>query len=290
MRTSRYSARQLTRDALLTALIVVTLTAVAVVGGCRSSAPPASQPASQPAASQPVSQPGAHLDRGVSTDRQRVLLAKIKRHHHRKVCSAVKPGLMRCHARVRTAPDGIAPFATGLPSGLTPTDLTAAYAVPAASGSPTVAIVDAQDDPTAEADLAVYRAQFKLPPCTTANGCFKKVNQAGATAPLPKKDTGWSGEIALDLDMVSAVCPACKILLVEANSASMTDLGAAVILELPSTPRSSSGRRWSAVAGAGRKIPLTRWPRRTSNTRASPSSSAPAMTATARSTRRHRPT
>ena len=82
--------------------------------------------------------------------------------------------------------------------------------------------------PTRRADLAVFRAQYGLPPCTTANGCFQKVNQTGAASPLPKADTGWAGEISLDLDMVSAACPNCKIILVEANSANMDDLGAAV--------------------------------------------------------------
>jgi hypothetical protein len=88
--------------------------------------------------------------------------------------------------------------------------------------------VDAFDAPNAEADLGTYRTQYGLSACTTANGCFKKVNQTGAASPLPKSDTGWAGEIMLDLDMVSAACPDCKILLVEANSANTPDLGAAV--------------------------------------------------------------
>jgi len=105
--------------------------------------------------------------------------------------------------------------------------LQSAYEIPA-GGTGTVAIVDAQDDPNAESDLAVYRAKFGLPACTTANGCFKKVNQNGAASPLPTGDTGWGGEISLDLDMVSAACPSCKIILVEASSASNDDLGTAV--------------------------------------------------------------
>ncbi len=91
-----------------------------------------------------------------------------------------------------------------------------------------MAIVDADNDPNVESDLAVSRAQFGLPPCTTANGCFKKVSQTGSTGALPTNDSGWAGEIALDLDMVSAACPSCKILLVEAKSSSMADLGTAV--------------------------------------------------------------
>ena len=196
--------------------------------GCASKPaipPPASQPATAPASQPKV---GQHRDRGVSQDRVRQLMAQVKKHRHRKVCNRAQPGKVACHARVRVMENGITPFSAGNPQGLVPADLQAAYAIPAATGSPLVAIVDAQDDPTAEADLAVYRKQFGLPPCTTANGCFKKVNQNGAASPLPAKDAGWSGEIALDLDMVSAACPNCKILLVEANSASMPDLGAAV--------------------------------------------------------------
>ena len=115
------------------------------------------------------------------------------------------------------------------PAGYHPADLQKAYALTAASAKATgtVAIVDAFNDPSAEADLGVYRKQFGLPVCTTANGCFKKINQNGAASPLPPTDNGWSEEISLDLDMVSAVCPHCKIILVEATSNSFANLGAA---------------------------------------------------------------
>jgi subtilase family serine protease len=109
-----------------------------------------------------------------------------------------------------------------------PPDLISAYALPTTGGAGvTVALVDAQDDPNAEADLGVYRAQFGLPPCTTSNGCFKKIDQNGGTS-YPTEDDGWSGEISLDLDMVSAACPSCNILLVEATSADDSDLNAAI--------------------------------------------------------------
>jgi subtilase family serine protease len=87
--------------------------------------------------------------------------------------------------------------------------------------------VDAYDDPTAEADLGVYRSQFGLPACTTANGCFTKVSQTGTTT-YPRKNGGWAQEISLDLDMVSAACPSCHILLVEARTPSFANLGIAV--------------------------------------------------------------
>ncbi|MFN8473677.1 MAG: peptidase S8 [Anaerolineae bacterium] len=139
------------------------------------------------------------------------------------------PGFARCHAIFRTdVPAHLDAEQATTPSGFGPSDLQVAYSIPTTiSGQPTVAIVDAYDDPKAEADLGVYRAQYGLPACTTANGCFKKVSQTGGTR-YPRADGGWAQEISLDLDMVSAICPKCKILLVEANSSSMIDLGTAV--------------------------------------------------------------
>jgi subtilase family serine protease len=115
----------------------------------------------------------------------------------------------------------------GTPSGYGPADLKSAYAIPAGTGTPTIAIVDAYGYANAESDLATYRAQYGLAPCTTANGCFKKVDQNGGTK-YPREDTGWAQESALDLDMASAACPNCKIVLVEANSNSFANLAAAV--------------------------------------------------------------
>ena len=86
------------------------------------------------------------------------------------------------------------------------------------------------DDADAEADLAVYRAQYGLPACTTANGCFTKLNQTGGTSPLPPSgvSSGWVLETGLDLEMVSATCPLCHIVLIEANTNQWTDIVVAV--------------------------------------------------------------
>jgi subtilase family serine protease len=117
------------------------------------------------------------------------------------------------------------PFDGLAPSGYGPPELQAAYNLPSATagGGKTVAIVDAFDDPTAEQDLAQYRSFYGLPACTAASGCFRKVNQTGGTLP-PAPSPDWALEISLDLDMVSAVCPNCKILLVEANTSLDSDL------------------------------------------------------------------
>ncbi|WP_241825599.1 carboxypeptidase regulatory-like domain-containing protein [Micromonospora sp. CB01531] len=117
---------------------------------------------------------------------------------------------------------------SAIPDGFGAGDLRSAYSLPADGGAgQIVAIVDAYDNPNAEADLAVYRQQYGLPPCTTANGCFRKVDQRGGMN-YPPADPGWAGEIALDLDMVSATAPYAHILLVEADTPSFEDMGAAV--------------------------------------------------------------
>ncbi|MFJ4930015.1 carboxypeptidase regulatory-like domain-containing protein [Streptomyces sp. NPDC088736] len=118
--------------------------------------------------------------------------------------------------------------ATATPAGLGPQDIQSAYSLPANGGAgQTIAIVDAYDNPHAEADLAVYRAQYGLPACTTANGCFTKVDQRGGTS-YPQPSESWAGEIALDLDMVSASAPGAHILLVETDNDGLENLAAGV--------------------------------------------------------------
>jgi hypothetical protein len=114
------------------------------------------------------------------------------------------------------------------PSGYGPADLQSAYHLPASGGhGKTVAVIDAFDVPNAEADLAQYRSTFGLPPCTTASGCFRKVSENGDDN-LPSFSKDWVGETTLDIEMVSAACPDCSILLVEASSDSVTDLWTAL--------------------------------------------------------------
>ncbi|MDD1060460.1 S53 family peptidase [Streptomyces cocklensis] len=152
----------------------------------------------------------------------------------RSCAVSTAPDLMACKAlKVTSGTDSLALSArsahpAAIPSGYGPSELRSAYAIPETGGSDaTVAVVDAYDNPDAEADLATYREQYGLPACTTDNGCFRKVGQSGGSA-LPAPDPGWAEEISLDVDMVSAVCPACHILLVEADTSAMTDLGESV--------------------------------------------------------------
>jgi hypothetical protein len=146
------------------------------------------------------------------------------------------PGTVRCFARLRidAAAKSAKPFRhqtagadafVGDDGAYSPLYLRSAYGVPAANPGATVAIVDAYDDARAESDLAEYRSYFGLSECTSVNGCFRKVDQRGGTT-YPVGDQLWAMEISLDLDMVSAICPNCRLLLVEADSNSWTDMGA----------------------------------------------------------------
>ena len=138
--------------------------------------------------------------------------------------------------RRATAGSTTAAPTTGQPTSVTPpTPDTPAYLEQAYDLSylsqtggtgDTVGIVDAYDDPTAQSDLDTYRSNYGLPACDS--GCFTKVNESGNASPLPAASSDWDTEISLDLDTVSAICPNCHILLVEASSSNESDLQAAM--------------------------------------------------------------
>jgi subtilase family serine protease len=143
-----------------------------------------------------------------------------------------KAGVAGCHAiRRDTLRDGkpVSPNVT-TPAGYGPIALHSAYNLPNAptSGTPTIAIVDAYDLPSAQSDLNTYRSTFGLggDVNTTGNPTFRKVGQTGLNPPAV--NASWGQEIALDIDMATAICSTCNILLVEANSALLSDLAAAV--------------------------------------------------------------
>ncbi len=119
----------------------------------------------------------------------------------------------------------------GEKGGYDPQDLQSAYKIPVSGGATqTVALVDAFGYAAAEADLAKYRSRYGLEPCTKAAGCFRRVNEHGEEANYPPEEveSGWQAETALDLDMASAACPHCHILLVEASTELPADTGASV--------------------------------------------------------------
>jgi subtilase family serine protease len=151
-------------------------------------------------------------------------------HGDKRVCAAAPTGYAACHARVRTlvTPDGkVRPDATTTrTSGYITTDLRTAYGLLGKDGTATVAVVDAYASPNAAADLAAYRSQTGLPALVA--GQFVQYNQAGGSISTVPSDVGWGQEEMLDLEMVSAICPSCKIIYVGGTSASFADLGTAV--------------------------------------------------------------
>jgi len=145
----------------------------------------------------------------------------------RAACPVARPGRARCFVMYRTRPGGTVAASAAGPVGLTPQDLWSAYRLPLRRDSrQTVAIVDAYSTPHLAHYLAAYRGHFGLPPC--GSGCLTIVNQQGKPAPLPHSGagSGWDLETTLDADMVSAACPHCRILLVEARSSELTDMAA----------------------------------------------------------------
>ena len=132
------------------------------------------------------------------------------------------PGTVRCHSIVR-------PKANTSPTGLSPDQIKLVYnfsQLSNAGAGETIAIVAAFDNPTIERDLGTFSKQYYLPECTTANGCFKKVNQKGGIK-YPRLDINWASEIALDVEWVHAIAPGAKILLVEADNNNLTNMLAA---------------------------------------------------------------
>jgi subtilase family serine protease len=151
--------------------------------------------------------------------------------HAERVCAAAaaKSQTAACLSKVIVDAKGAVPNATTPPAtALTPGQLQDAYKLAGTNGAGrTVAIVDAYGYPNLERDLGIYRSYFGLPACTKASGCLRVIDQNGGTN-LPRFNAGWAGETALDVDAVSATCPACKIVVVEAKTNSFTNLGAAV--------------------------------------------------------------
>jgi subtilase family serine protease len=182
------------------------------------------------------------LERGALTAAASSPPRAVPNFHSKLVCGVPAPRFASCHAAVVTNSSGVpvvnsspgsgsygpAQFHIGYNLPCTPGgSVSSVCAAPVSFGGQTIAIVDAYDDPTAEADLATYDLQYGLPACTTANGCFKKIDQTGGTT-YPAANGNWALEISLDVQVAHMICQTCKMMLVEANSNSVNDLGTAV--------------------------------------------------------------
>ncbi len=174
-------------------------------------------------------------------------LRPVVNHPYKAVCNNYKAGYGHCLAEIALNIDGH-PL-NGFPAtsgGYGPDQFHTAYNLPCTPGGnvatvcqtpqnfgpQTIAIVDAGNFSSGISGLNTslnnYDQYFGIAQCNTTDGCLEVVNQTGSNNPanLPA-DAGWSDEIALDLETAHMICQTCKILLVEANTASVADLSAA---------------------------------------------------------------
>jgi len=151
-------------------------------------------------------------------------------------CATVNPQDqgVRSHTllRVLEVPDAAS---TSTSQFNTPAMLRSIYNLPATGGSGAIAIVDAYHYPTALNDFNYFSKYFGLPQetSTVATSANNKTFQV-VYAPGYQPQSGgtlissWNMEAALDIEWSHAMAPNAKIYLVEAASASNTDLYNAV--------------------------------------------------------------
>jgi subtilase family serine protease len=164
--------------------------------------------------------------RGVLGDRRGVLAAVVGMVASGLAVSGAWAGSREVEQRVDRPHRTVAPQATSSPTGLTPDEVKEAYGfstAPDAGAGQTVAVVVPFDHPRIEDDLNAFSKKFGLPPCTTRNGCFKKVDHRGGKS-WPATNKLWSMEVALDVEWAHAIAPGAKILLVEAQSDRLADV------------------------------------------------------------------
>ena len=154
---------------------------------------------------------------------------------HAPVCIPAGRNAIRCHARVVVDNRG-KPVTTTSPDAYSPAQMQKAYDLTGLSASGRIiAIVDAFDHPNIKSDLDIYSSTFGLPVLPDCTGsissssvpCFQKVDQRGGTS-YPVVNSAWALEISLDVEIAHALCPDCKILLVEADTNTYDSLMAAI--------------------------------------------------------------
>lgn len=175
----------------------------------------------------------------------------------RSLCDRPAPGQFSCFARVVADADGaVRPSAA--PAGLGPGQLRAAYNIQGSGASKRLAIVDAYGDPYIKADLDTYSRTFGLPvlpvcSSTAQPSCFEQLNQSGGHT-QPRSNAGWALETALDVEAAHAICPGCRLDLVQATTASQANLMAAVDTAV------ATGAKVVSMSWGGDESPAeTRW-------------------------------
>jgi hypothetical protein len=182
--------------------------------------------------------------------------------HYKPLCPTADEHGRRCFGQeLVDANDKPITDATSPPGGWTPGELEAAYGLPSTGGSGTViATYIGSHYTNAEADAAAYRSHFGMSPCTSASGCFTHVTAAGTTDFSGLSDDGCSGmvgEESLDVDMLMAGCPNCKILIIEGSdnasaiSTAQAHTAVSISMSWGYTPESESDCEANWVPPAG---------------------------------------
>jgi len=204
------------------------------------------------------SEPTETASQALATNNVSPEIANVAQHPHAAICGG---GRFRCFAQRRTNDAGNF-IAYAQSQGLGATDLVSAYNLDTSvDPGATIAIIDAYGYTNLASDLATYRTHYGLPACTVASGCLKIVNQQGATSPLPANpppNDDWTGETALDVQVASAACPKCKLLVVLADddqgdglmiaNTTAASLGATVISNSWGSPESGASTIASSEA------------------------------------------
>lgn len=178
----------------------------------------------------------------ISTNAEAKTAREIKHVKSKDVCPDKGKNNAKCTAKVATDDKGI-PLASPAPLSTSygPAQYHTAYNLPCTPNGPvqsncetpssfgpqTIGIVVAYHHPTLENDLNVYSQQFGIPPCTQANGCLTILDQNGGTNFSTGFDALWTLEASLDTQLAHGICQTCKILVIEANSTSASDLATA---------------------------------------------------------------
>jgi hypothetical protein len=142
--------------------------------------------------------------------------------HYKPLCPTPDEHGRRCFGQVLVdADEKPISDATSPPGGWTPSELEAAYGLPSNGGNGTVIVTYIGSHYTnAESDVATYRSKFNMSACTSANGCFTQITDTGTTDFSALTDDGcdgFVGEESLDVDMLMAGCPNCKIVVMEGS-------------------------------------------------------------------------
>ncbi|HEY2517424.1 MAG TPA: S53 family peptidase, partial [Polyangiaceae bacterium] len=183
--------------------------------------------------------------------------------HERRIRAMVHPNA-NCDGQKQSA---YSPTLT--PAAMGANDLITAYNLPA--DAPTgageiVAVVDACGYSDLVTELNAYRTQYGIPTITQCGGkngvaptkggtqCVGIVSQTG-TATVPADDSNWAGETALDVQMVSAACPKCSILVVQVKSASTANLEAGIAEAVKLGAAGVSNSWGSSESGSDTQLP-----------------------------------